>query len=251
MGSGGCKLGEGEIGLAPPNLPWLAGWNYRLLQALFHLLPHGVTIDRFFAFLVSNHLVSTWIFAACFYWFWSQKNAKQPWRRQRLFQLVIAIALSVVLTVAIRPWIRWPAPARNLSFRDLYPPYLWDYGSLNSFPSHSTLVYFGVAAGLWRLNRGFSLTLGLLALGLISLPRICLGGHYPIDVAASIALASVALTLVAYWRLPGKISVWLDHSGSGTALREFLLMIWIFELGEGFQGSMSILTSVRHLFFHR
>lgn len=61
------------------------------------------------------------------------------------------------------------------------PGYFWGNGTFNSFPSHATLAYFAVAAGLWSLNRRLGLTLALLVLGLVSLPRIYLGGHYPID----------------------------------------------------------------------
>jgi undecaprenyl-diphosphatase len=231
-------------------VPWFAGWNYRLLQVLFHIVPHSATIDSFFEFLVSNHLVSTWIFAACFYWFWAQDDEERSWRRQRLVQVVIAIAVTVVFTLLIRPWIRWPAPGRNPSFRDLYPPYFWNEGTLNSFPSHATLVYFSVAVGFWSFNRRLTAALTLLVLALVSVPRIYLGGHYPIDVIASILLGVAAVALLARSRLPNIFAEWLERTRPSPALREFLLLIWIFELGEGFQGSMSILTSIRHLLRH-
>lgn len=216
---------------------------------LFHVLPHSATIDTFFEFLVSNRLVTTWIFAACFYWFWSQEDQKTSWRRQQLFQLTVAIGIAVLLTLVIRPWVGWPAPARDPTFRNLYPRYFWRNGTLDSFPSHATLVYFAVAAGLWTFNRRLSLGLALLALGIVSVPRIYLGGHYPIDVAASIVLAIATLTLIRQWRLPSAIAEWLDPRASGTALREFLLILWIFELGEGFRGTMSILINLNRLLF--
>jgi undecaprenyl-diphosphatase len=241
--------GDFAISLASQDLPWLAGWNYRLLQILFHVLPHSATIDTFFEFLESNRLVTTWIFAACFYWFWSKEDQKTTWRRQQLFQLIVATAIAVLLTLAIRPWMGWPAPARDPTFRALYPQYFWHNGTLNSFPSHATLVYFAVAAGLWTFNRSLSLGLALLALGIVSVPRIYLGGHYPIDVAASMLLAIFALTLIRHWRLPVAIAERLDARGPGTAVREFLLILWIFELGEGFRGTMSILINVNRLLF--
>lgn len=246
----GSARGGGEIGLTLTRVPWLPGWNYRLLQILFQLLPHRTTTDRVFEFLVSNCLVSTWIFAACFYWYWSQADDKTALRRERLFQVVIAIALALLLTLLIRPWIAWPAPARNPRFRDLYPAYFWGNGTFNSFPSHSTLAYFAVAAGLWSFRRGLSFILMLLALGLVSVPRIYLGGHYPIDVAASMVLAIAAVTLIRQWRLPGGIAEWLNRRGSGTAVREFLFIFWIFELGEGFRGSLGFLMKFRRFLPH-
>jgi undecaprenyl-diphosphatase len=241
---------EDEIGLTLTSLPWLGGWNYHLLQILFHLLPHRLTTDSIFEFLVSNSLAGTWIFAACFYWYWSQEDDKTSRRRQKLFQVVIAIAVVFLLTLLIRPWVAWPAPAQNPSFRDLYPAYFWGNGTFDSFPSHSTLAYFAVAVGLWTFNRVLSLVLALLVLGLVSIPRIYLGGHYPIDVAASIVLAIAAVTLIQQCKLPGAIAEWLVRRGSGTAVREFLFMFWIFELGEGFRGSISFLMKVKRLLPH-
>jgi membrane-associated phospholipid phosphatase len=227
--------------------PWLSGWNHRCLQVLFQVLPHHTATDGFFQFLVFNSLLSTWIFAACFYWYWSQDDEKTSWRRQQLFQVVVAIAFAFVLTLLVRPWIRWPAPAQSSSFRDLYPRYFWDNGTLDSFPSHSTLAYFAVAAGLWSLNRALSVLLALLVLGLVSLPRIYVGGHYPIDVAASIVLAVATLEVVRQWQVRPAVACWLSRRGSGTAVREFLFIIWIFELGEGFRGSMGLLFKLKHL----
>lgn len=228
--------------------PWLVGWNFRVLQLLFHALPHGARTDTFFEFLVSNHLASTWIFAACFYWYWSRQDEKTSWRRSVLFRLVIAIGVAVLLTLLIRPWVAWPAPGQNPGFRVLYPTYFWGNGTFNSFPSHSTLVYFAVAAGLWSFNRGLSFALALLTVGAVSLPRIYLGGHYPVDIAASIVLAIVCVRFIRLWQMPGAITEFLERKRA--TVREFLFILWIFELGEGFQGSMSFLFKLRRFWPH-
>lgn len=84
----------------------------------------------------------------------------------------------------------------------------------------------------------------------MSVPRIYLGGHYPIDVAASMVLAIAAVTLIQQYQLPDAIAEWLVRRGSGTAVREFLFIFWIFELGEGFRGSLSFLMKVKRLLPH-
>jgi len=230
--------------------PWFSEWNYRTLQALFHVLPHRGSTDTLFDFLDFNQLVSTWIFAASFYLFWIIDYGRTMWRRCRLFQIVVAFGIAIPITLIVRPWISWPAPVLNPRFRVLYPSYFWGNGNLNSFPSHSTLAYFMVAAGVWPLNRRASLWLSVGVLTLISLPRLYVGGHYPIDVLASLVLVIVVLALVWRWQVPASVASWLVRSGPGTFLREFLLILWVFELGEGFRGSTNILFEIRHYLRH-
>ena len=79
---------------------------------------------------------------------------------------------------------------------DLPPPSLFSSSPLNEncFPSHSTLICLIVAIGLLPLHRKIGAILIAFVLVAISLPRIYVGGHYPIDVAASAVLA-----VACYW----------------------------------------------------
>ncbi len=222
--------------------PLFAEWNRALLQVLFDLLPHSFLRDSFAEFLVLNPLASTWLYAAAFYLFWCARDERTVWRRSRLLEVILACGLSVLLTLAIRPWIGWPAPTHVPTFQNLYPGYLWENGTMNSFPSHSTLVYFLVAMGLWPLKRGLSLLLAVWTLLGISLPRIYVGGHYPVDVLASVVLAVTALWMVRRWCARPKISSCLARAASAGRSAELLLFLWLFELGEGFQASAKIIS---------
>lgn len=150
----------------------------------------------------------------------------------------------------VRPWISWPAPSLNRNFQSLYPGYLWNTGSADCFPSHSTLIYFTVAAGLLPLSRWVSLILSAAVLGMISLPRVYVGGHYPVDVLASLLLTILVLPVVWRWNVPEPAINWLNEKGYSTSilLRELVLMLWLFELGEGFTGSTSALKHLYHYF---
>jgi membrane-associated phospholipid phosphatase len=222
-----------------------------LLQKLFQAIPHGAASDTLFDFLVSDSLASTWVFAAAFYLSWSRDDDRTAWRRGRLLQTVVAFSIVLFISLIVRPWMHWPAPALNPDFQALYPRYFWNNGSLDSFPSHSTLAYFTVSAGLWPLNRRVSLILSAVVLGLVSLPRMYVGGHYPIDVLASLALAATVLPLVWRWRVPEPVANWLTEKGRATRLRELALILWVFELGEGFKGSTYILATIRHYFLRQ
>src|SRR5271156_3266883 len=91
--------------------PFLPDLNFQALQQLFSLLPHTELRDSFAQFLIQNALASTWVFAAVFYVYWRIEDERTVWRRSRLLEIFIAFCLAMVVTVAWRPWIAWPAPS--------------------------------------------------------------------------------------------------------------------------------------------
>jgi membrane-associated phospholipid phosphatase len=226
--------------------PWLPNSNYFILQALFSVLPHSVHVDTTLEFINRNRLVSTWIFALVFYLLWRIEDPVTEWRRGCLLQVVIAFGVAVAVTIAIRPWIRWPAPAMQPRFRDLYPRYFWGNGAVDSFPSHSTLTYLVVSLGIWSVNRRASVILTGLVAPLIMLPRIYVGGHYPIDVVASILLAVFVVWIVRRWDLPLRVTKALGPECKNPLIRETLLLLWVFELGQEFGGLVGILSGFQH-----
>jgi membrane-associated phospholipid phosphatase len=227
--------------------PWFSHWNHRVLETLFRFIPHSQNADDRFEDLISNPFWGTWFFAVVFFRVWTIDDERQRTRRSMLFQTMVAIGVSFLVTVAIRPFVSWAAPVLNPSFQPLFPRYLWGEGRWNCFPSHSTLAYFTVAAGFWWLNRGLGVCLSLFALAVVSLPRIYLGGHYPIDVLFSCVLGTCALVAVRRWHLPQPISSWLIRKGKGTVVRDCFFFLWVFELGEGFRGTEFIAAAARRL----
>jgi membrane-associated phospholipid phosphatase len=220
--------------------PWLPEWNRLWLEKLFLLLPHSQTGVSIAQFLLLDSLVSTWIFAAAFYVFWQVEGERRLWRRTRLVEIALACMLAVAVTLALRPWVGWPAPARAAGFQQLYPKDLWGTGSSNSFPSHSTLVYFIVALGVWPLRRWVSVMLMAVVFFAISLPRVYVGGHYPVDVVAALALGPAALEFLRrICRLP-RIARFIERAIESGWLSQLVLFLWVFELGEGFAGSIRI-----------
>ena len=218
-------------------MPWFQHWNYSLLQALFRGIPHQPRTDALFAFPVRYPFVCTWPFGALFYRMWAKHDERKETRRACLRDTVAAFAVAIFITLLVRPWIAWPAPARNPAFRNLFPPYLWGEGTSNSFPSHSTLAYFLVAAGFWPFKPKLSVALSLGTLLLISLPRVYLGGHYPIDVLASLLLGSMTLAASWRWSMPATGGRWLAQHSPTPKIRKLLFLIWIVELADGFRAT--------------
>jgi membrane-associated phospholipid phosphatase len=227
--------------------PWFVDWNYHVMEVLFHHIPHRAITDGSFDFLISTPLLSTWIIAAFFYRFWTKDDDQKNWRRGYLLTSVTAFALAVTITVVIRPWIHWPAPALNPTFQALFPEDLRGEGSKNCFPSHSTLTYFTMAAGFWPLHRRLSAGLSVLVLLLVSLPRVYVGGHYPIDVLFSCVLGVLALVAMWRWPLPATWSNWLVKSESTTNIRDWVFFLWVFELGEQFRSLELLAGAARRL----
>jgi membrane-associated phospholipid phosphatase len=172
------------------------------------------------------------------------EDARTAWRRARLLEIVCACALAVAVTLVFRPWVRWPAPSLVPGFRELYPTYFWNDGNPNCFPSHSTLIYFLVAAGLWPLKRWLSVALMALALLVISLPRVYTGGHHPVDIVAALLLAIVALWAVRRAGAHPGISARLERMSSLGWGGELLLFLWLFELANGFRSSFWVASLV-------
>ena len=224
---------------------WFWKWNYHCFEVLFrHIPPRPRTVD-WFQFLIANPLLSTWIFAAITYYYWTKDDQQKAWRRVCLMQAVAVLLLLMVITLILRPWVQWPAPNLNSEFQHLFPQYLWGTGNQNCFPSHSTLAYFTVALGFYPVNRWWSIGLMSVTLALVSLPRIYLGGHYPVDVLFSCVLGSTGFFLMRYWSWPRSMLNSLNGK-AGSILFEALSFLWMFELGEAFRGSELLAGALRH-----
>jgi len=220
--------------------------NFRVLQALFRFFPHTDARDALAQFLIDSPLASTWAFAAAFYYFWRVQDERTLWRRGYLLALIASFCAIVIVTLIFRPWVGWPAPSLVIGFRELFPQFLWAQGNMNCFPSHSTFAYMFVALGLWPFNRRLSVLLMLATLLLISLPRVYVGGHYPIDVLAGILLAAAGVGLARLSCGLSHVRNWLERAASGGAKIEVFLFLWLFELGEGFRSGYGLwLTLLR------
>jgi membrane-associated phospholipid phosphatase len=224
--------------------PFFPNWNFRVLQQLLLILPHNGTRDTLAQFLTVNALASTWVFAAVFYVYWRIEDERTKWRRSRLTETFICFCVAMGVTLMVRPWIAWPAPSLVQPFRALYPDYFWNEGNPNCFPSHSTLIYMIVAAGFWPFKRWLSALMMLWVLIAISLPRLYVGGHYPIDVAAAILLAAMAVPATRWVCSNRRVSELIDRIISKKMPLELFLFLWLFELAEGFRSSQFIATGL-------
>jgi membrane-associated phospholipid phosphatase len=216
--------------------PWFSPWNFQALQSLFRVLPHTSLGDSLARFFLENPLLTTWVYAAVCYAYWSKRDDQQETRRVQLLRTVATCVLAVAIADLLDLKIGWPSPARTPAFQVLYPHYLWGIGTENSFPSHSTLAYLTVAIGLLRLNRIAGWVLIPFTFLAISLPRVYLGGHYLIDVGGSIILSLLAVAAVDLLLTTPRCVQLLKSALSQGVITELFFFFWIYELGEGFRG---------------
>jgi membrane-associated phospholipid phosphatase len=104
-----------------------------------------------------------------------------------------------------------------------------------------------VSVGFWPLTRKLSTGLALWTFALISLPRVYLGGHYPIDVLASVVLGSVILAAIWPWRGTPTVCNWLVCEGPVSRSRNVFLLLWIIELADGFRGAELLFSLAQRL----
>jgi membrane-associated phospholipid phosphatase len=233
--------------LAPQSQPWFPNLNYDFLVHLYRVSPFSRLRISIAETFILNPWVSTLPFALAYYLSWSDRCEGAETRRKRLLEIPLMCVISVAVTIAVRPWIAWPAPSHAPGFQSLYPVYIWAYGNENSFPSHSTLICLIVAMGLLPLHRRIAWILIAFVFVAISLPRIYIGGHYPIDVTASVVLA-----IICYWAVRAlssmpRVEALLSWAASRGWWSECFIFLWSFELGEGFRATMMTVKMARQL----
>jgi undecaprenyl-diphosphatase len=221
--------------------PWLADWNRAVMEALFHVLPHSGARVNVAEFLTLNPLVSTLPFAAVFYLQWRIEDERTIWRRSRLLEVIVAFAAGMAFSLILRIWISWPAPTLSPVFREMFPDYIWGLGNLNSFPSHSTLAYTLAGAGMYSIRKRLGVLMFLFVLAAISFPRVYIGGHYPIDVVVSLALAFACLWAARRVGRIASVQAWLERMAAGNGRVELFVFLWLFEMAEGFRGTTTLL----------
>jgi hypothetical protein len=104
-----------------------------------------------------------------------------------------------------------------------------------------------VAIGFLPLHRGIATALIVFALVGISLPRVYLGGHYPLDVVASVVLAVASYLAVQALSSISRVQALLNWAGTRGLWSECLIFFSSFELGNGFQGTMLTVSMSSHL----
>jgi membrane-associated phospholipid phosphatase len=200
-------------------------WLFGLFNAL---AGRSWALDTLIDLPLTNNLVKAAVIGACFLFAWHQTADEAATRRRREI-LLIAVAASI-MTLGItqplghrifhpRPFVaaqehyRWDGAALvqppALAFRE---PLAGDThrdlaklragqvseNDLGSFPSDHAGFFFTLALGIWLACR----RAGWVAIGwtlvIILMPRIVMGQHWPLDIAAGAAIGGAVLAALYF-----------------------------------------------------
>lgn len=133
---------------------------------------------------------ATLAFALTVLWF-GERDADVRLRQQvGVFMALSSMGLSGLVVFILNIFYFRPRP-----FVDLDVNLLFYQPTDSSFPANSAAAAFGMAFGMWGVNR----KVGWFAIGVAGsygLARVYAGVHYPLDILAGVAIAAVVTFVV-------------------------------------------------------
>lgn len=173
------------------------------LELINGLAGQSELLDKSVDRLGRLNLVKGGVLIAPLWWFWFKDNENQ--RSTRL--LVVQILAGALVAIAVGRAAQILLPLR---LRPIYDPnldFVVPFGvdtekllEWSSFPSDHAVLFFALAAGLWRIYRPLGIFAVLWCASVISLPRLYTGLHYPSDIIAGAILGVVIMWAIT--RLP-------------------------------------------------
>jgi undecaprenyl-diphosphatase len=203
--------------------------------------------DRLLDALVSVNLFTGIILVACVWYVWFKKDAK----RDLILRRFVGVALSGPVSRAVQLLFRYhPRPFHSVSFHSKVPANVEpaQFNHWSSFPSDHAAV-FGALATLITFH---SRRLGIAAwiwTGVIVLPRIYLGYHWPSDVVAGLAIGFSCVYLGRF--LPERAAAFVlkleTRNRPGFYAVAFLISYEVGILFEDLRRAGTALSALGHL----
>jgi undecaprenyl-diphosphatase len=220
---------------------------------IFHLI-NGASGHRFLDVISTsvgdNILLRSLVLGCPYIFFWySRPNVED---RSTIIAGLVAGSLAVVIARILShtlPFEMRPMFDVESGYHPLSIPFKFDMERWSAFPSDHAALSTGMALGLFRCNKLFSITMAIVALLLFSVPRIYAGIHYPLDIVVGslIGLACAALTgfrtFLPLWKYIGQLEVKCPSIFYATS---FLLLV---ETSQMFTGARDLSRALRSAFF--
>ena len=147
--------------------------------------------DQLVGYLVSDYLVPVAALMVLLGLWFAGNSATERIRIQiGIFVSLVAMALSSLAVFIVNAFYDRPRPYLVHDIELLfYQP------TDSSFPSNPIAVTFAIAVGVWFINRRLGLAL-MAVVAAYAFARVYSGVHYPLDVAASMAIGTVVAVAV-------------------------------------------------------
>jgi len=178
------------------------------------------TLDYITVFICYSELMKGGAVIPLFWWAWFTGDGDQRRRRQIVIMTILAsfialfIARALAITIAYRPR---PAQLPELGFVAPYTVNSLRLKGWNSFPSDHASLFFTLAIGLIMISRKLGLVVLAYVIGIICLPRIYVGLHYPTDIIAGAMIGGSSILLLNRLStvkkfIKGQMMSWLDRN---------------------------------------
>jgi undecaprenyl-diphosphatase len=199
---------------------------------------------------IAHNVLGGLIYAVSLFVFWMEGAAQvEPKMRQRVLTILLATVVAIALATIAGHLITWPPPSRQPGLASLYANYIQDNPNTNCFPSLSTAVYSAVTAGIYSLSKHLGSMLWVGVVILVAVPRIYVGGHFPMDV-----LAGAVLGIIAYVgarklfekRYIARIDQFLCTRVWSRVLCEVIVFCWILQVALEFRDMVWVKNCIRY-----
>ena len=176
------------MGLLPEALNSADTELFLLINGFVGVAPF---VDRVAQWVVSDYLMPIALaLMLIFMWFIDRDPEVRVQRQLGVFVALAAMALSNSVVFILNFFYFRPRP-----FVDVDVSLLFYRPTDSSFPSNAVAAVFGLAFGIWGVNRRLG-WFALVAAGLYGLARVYAGVHYPLDILAGAAIAAVVTFVV-------------------------------------------------------
>ena len=165
--------------------------DMKLFQLINGFVGVAPFVDRIAQWIVSDYLMPIALaLALIFMWFAERDREIRVQRQLGVFVALTSMALSSWAVFILNMFYFRPRPFVNADVALLfYKP------TDSSFPSNAAAAVFGLAFGIWGVNRRLGY-IAIAAAGLYGLARVYAGVHYPLDILAGAAIAAAITYLV-------------------------------------------------------
>ncbi len=159
--------------------------DMKLFQLINGFVGVAPFVDRIAQWIVSDYLMPIALaLALIFMWFAERDREIRVQRQLGVFVALTSMALSSWAVFILNMFYFRPRPFVNADVALLfYKP------TDSSFPSNAAAAVFGLAFGIWGVNRRLGY-IAIVAASLYGLARVYAGVHYSLDILAGAAIAA-------------------------------------------------------------
>jgi membrane-associated phospholipid phosphatase len=170
--------------------------------------------------------------------------------RERLITTFLASLLAAVIAVSLGLLFPRTPPNRYPGLMERYPDYIERNPNESCFPSYSVAFLVPVAAGIFSLRRSWGTFLWLAVPLLVGLPRMYVGGHFPTDVLAAIAVGGISYVVAKHFENPVSrpLARTFERRGWRSTAATVVVFFWILETAFDFREAAWVRESVAELF---